>query len=125
MNLKDRISTHIKKRQDTSWQGMQARAMELEAELEELTPMFKQIQEGLECTDLEVVLHTDTNHYPCPAIHIKGLHSAPFNKISEIFKNGQEWKTGSCNSHLYTHATDDDLLDFIAEAVAANLSMEI
>lgn len=99
---------------------------ELETRIEALQPMFAMLSESLPEYGLDVHMHTDTSHYPCPAIHVRGYvggHSIN-EDLGEIFitsnsDDNNKWRAGSCNTHRNWFKNDEDFLEFVASRIAA------
>jgi hypothetical protein len=120
LNLKDLIK---QKRREVTHKRAQERAERLQERVAKLKPMYEQLKEGLEDVPVDVILHTNEKHCPCPAIHIKtnGNHMRLRDAIGEIYlteSTDSRWRSGSCNAHRYKHTTDEDLLQFVAKSIA-------
>lgn len=128
MNLQAQIASKAQGFQQASKDAQASKEARLQQAVEQLTPMFHQLQEGLAGTHLTVLLHTDPSHLPCPAIHIRGMHpfTPPYDRLSEIFLLTKDpetrWMSGSCNRHTYAHKDDAALLDFVATWVGYDLA---
>ena len=100
---------------------------DIDARVNAMTPMFNTLKSELSEFGLTVTMHTDPNHLPCPAIHIKGMRpmGVAYNKISEIYLDSSEsirqWHAGSCNRHIHTLDSDQALLDHVVDAVSQEI----
>lgn len=92
---------------------------------EALQPMFAILSESLPEYGLDVHMHTDTSHYPCPAIHVRGHVSGHsiYEDLGEIFipshRDDNKWRAGACNTHRNGFKNDEDFLEFVASRIAA------
>ena len=97
-----------------------------------LEPMLKELNDGMKQMNVGVkfVLHTNENHYPCPAIHIdrdNKFRSTLYEDFGEIFRSNYDgskklkqdmWKMGGCNMHRNNAKTDEELVKFVVKKIA-------
>lgn len=90
-----------------------------------LSPIVEELNVALPDYGLKAYLHTDENHLPCPAIHVRNADSATqnmavYDKISEIIlgQGDVAFHSGSCNRHIYSHSGKDALLNHVADTIS-------
>lgn len=96
-----------------------------EKRCDDLRPLLKKLNDGVNSIGLggsiNFVLHTDKKHYPCPAIHVdrqcKFRHTL-YDYFGEIAGSGDKWRTGACNTHSYSHNSEDEVVRFVAKTIA-------
>lgn len=115
--LQDRIKSYEQSESEKFAAEKAAENEALNKRIDALRPMFETLKEALEFEGLNVKLHTDIRHFPCPAIHVKGQFYEQFGEIFLSVGDDVKWRSGGCNSHNNSFASDDELIDFIAKTI--------
>jgi len=127
MKLDQLIRYKVKAKEKEIREAKEAEDNGFDSKVRNLLPMLTKLQKALEPFDMHPEMHTDKEHWPCPAIHVrygesKG-HSPIYDKIGEMhLDNNNHWRAGGCNQHNYSFKDDEGLLEHVAEAVSECLT---